>query len=657
MFKSMKTKILLPLMLLFLAGIAVMTFMSSSNVKTKTEESVLRSSETLVNELGTSVENYLMQSENGLAQLSISPSLVNFKPGDSKRAIHDEMNYFLQLRENVSSIYFALPTKEVVARPSEDFRLDPTERAWYQEAVADPDVVRWSKPYLDENEEHFVITLSKAIQKNGDLVGVLALDIQLQALSEQIATSEVDYDGYITVLDTDGIVLAHPQIQGNSWMENDFVAEMYKDGNTRGSMHYTYEGDRYVNVYSTIPKFGWKIFAVYNEKDLTSLADQLRNSMLLIAAVTLVLIFIVVYIIITRTIRPIDTLRDLMDRVTNGDLTAHADIKTNDEIGELSRNFNTMIIRTNDIITLVNHSAEQVRANSESLSAVSEETNASSTEVAHAINEIAQGASKSAEDAETVTERAHLLGKQINEITEKAQVMSEIATRTNAMNENGQAQMHELKGSFNDWESNLLAMAEVIGALEEKVTAIGLVMETITEISSQTNLLALNASIEAARAGEHGQGFAVVAEEVRKLAEQSTHSTEEVKATVQALQEESRSVTEQMNETRENFQRQGTVVDDTETTFGEVSTLMADMQGSIDSVYEEIQRVVAYRDEVAATIETMAATAEETAAASEEVSASTDEQLTAIGSVTDAAETLTELSEELSKAVNQFKVE
>lgn len=660
MFRSIKTKILLTVMVLFVLGIVTMTFISSMNVKNKTEESVLSSTELLINEIGVSVENFLNQFGNGLSQLSLSPTFTDYDPDTPSQSINQELNYFLELREDASAIYFVLPNKEIIASPNitTDSNFDPTSRSWYTNAVEQPDSVHWLNPYVDENTGGFVVTVSKAVHKNGQLVGVLGLDIQLDSLSNRVAASDVDHDGYVTILDNDGMVIAHPDpdVQGMSWMENDFIMEMYNDEQMRGQTRYSHDGVDYFNVYSTIPGFDWKVFVVYEEKNVNALASDLRNSMLIIAGLTLLIIFVVTYLMVSRMIKPISIMRELMTDVADGDLTVQADIETKDEIGNLSANFNRMIEQTNEIITVVNHSAENVRANSESLSAVAEETNASSAEVAHAINEIAQGASKSAEDAETVTERADLLGQQINEITEKASIMSEIATKTNEMNASGQGQMQELKGSFQDWESNLLAMSEVINALEEKVKAIGGVMETITEISSQTNLLALNASIEAARAGEHGQGFAVVAEEVRKLAEQSARSTEEVKVTVQELQEESRLVTEQMNETRENFHRQGTVVDDTETTFGEVSTLMAEMQDSIDAVYQEIKLVVTHRDEVANTIQTMAATAEETAAASEEVSASTDEQLRAIESVTDAAETLTELSEELTNAVNRFKV-
>lgn len=652
-------------MALFLIGLATMTIISSTQVKNTTEKSAIDSSTALINEMSLSIENFLSQYGKGIGQLSTTPTVTGFTVSYENHstsnpilALEKEFGNFLSFYEDATSVYLVLPTKEVVIMPQADLatNFDPTTREWYQKAVSNPDTVQWSKPYTDSATGELVIAASKAVQDNGKLIGVLALDIQLTSLTDKITSSDVGYGGFPMVLDTDGTAIAHPYSNGENFMSMPFIAEMYKVGNDKSISYYSYEGVDYVNVHTTLPRFGWKISTTYLEKNIKVTANDLRTSMIIVALATWLVIFAALYFMISRIIKPLGQLNSLMDSVSQGDLTVRSTIKTTDEIGELGNNFNTMIDNMNAIISVVNSSAANVRTSSASLSAIAEETNASSEEVGNAISEIAHGASRSAVDAEIVTERANLLGQQINVITTKASVMSDIATKAGNMNANGQGQMQQLKQSFEDWEINLHSMSEVISTLETKVNAIGGVMETITEISSQTNLLALNASIEAARAGVHGKGFAVVADEVRKLAEQSARSTEEVKVTVQELHEESRLVTQQMDDTRENFQRQGIVIINTEITFAEISTMMADMQDSIDAVYTEIQKVADHKEEVAETIQTMASTSQETAAACEEMSASTDEQLRAIQSVTVAAETLTNLSEELNKAVNQFKV-
>ncbi|ARK25534.1 hypothetical protein SporoP37_13285 [Sporosarcina sp. P37] len=655
MFHSIKTKMILLVLVLVAGGILTMTGISSWLVKERTEENIIESSSTLLTEMSTAIGADLQQYSKGLELLTASTDFTDSTATTGGAEVVKALNNTLDTYPNVSSAYLSYATKETTIRPFADLTgFDPTAREWYQLAAAEPDKVHWTKPYIDEATGNFVISASKAVMNENKLTGVAGIDIQLSTMSSDIAKIDIPHGGYAFILDAEGTAIAHPSLIGETIMNRDYVAEMYKE--QAGHHTFKQDGISKVDMFTTIPDFGWKLGVIYDEKNMQSLAAGLRNVMIIAAIVTLAVLAVILYLFINRLLKPIFRLQETVQQVADGDLTVRADIHSKDEIGELANGFDQMLNQMNGLITTVTHSASNVLASSQNLSAVSEETNATSEEIAHALQEITMGAAKSAENAETVTTRADLLNQQIQDVNATASEMASMATEAVSFNADGRAQMSILSSSFNHWNQDLQQMGGMIGTLEEKVNAISSVIDAITAISSQTNLLALNASIEAARAGEHGKGFAVVAEEVRRLAEQSAQSAEQVRSTIQELQDGTHHVIEQMNGTRDTFERQSSVVHDTEGIFEKISGFIGEMQSRIDNVTSALQEMDVHKNDVAEQIQNLLATTEESAAACEEVNASTDEQLHAIGSVAEAAEALTQLSEDLSFAVERFKI-
>ncbi|PIC98508.1 methyl-accepting chemotaxis protein [Sporosarcina sp. P29] len=655
MFHSIKTKMILLVLVLVAGGVLTMTGISSWLVKERTEENLTESSSTLLTEMSASIEADLQQYSKGLELLTDSSDYTNASATTGEAEVAKALQNTLETYPDVSSTYLSFATKETMIRPYVDLtEFDPTTREWYQNAVAETEQVHWTKPYIDEATGNFVISASKAVMNGNEFVGVAGIDIQLSTMSEGISATAIPHDGYAFILDAEGTAIAHPSLVGENVMDRDYVAKMYKE--PAGHHTFEQEGVKKVDMFTTIPNFDWKLGVIYDQKNMQSLATGLRNVMMIAAVVTLAVLAIILFIFISRVLKPIFRLQETVQQVADGDLTVRANIHSSDEIGELGKGFDQMLDQMNGLITTVTHSASNVLASSQNLSAVSEETNATSEEIASALAEITRGVVQSAENAETVTTRAELLNQQIQEANDTASEMASLATEAVTYNAEGRTQMSILSSSFNNWNQDLQQMGGMIGSLEDKVKAISSVIDAITSISSQTNLLALNASIEAARAGEHGKGFAVVANEVRQLAEQSARSAEQVRSTIHELQNGTQHVIEQMDNTRNTFERQSTVVQDTEGIFESISSFIGDMQSRINQVTSALQEMDVHKNDVSEQIQILLSTTEQSAAACEEVSASSDEQLHAIGSVAEAAEALTQLSEDLSYAVERFKI-
>ncbi|OCA92060.1 methyl-accepting chemotaxis protein [Pseudobacillus wudalianchiensis] len=663
--KSIKTKLMVPLIVLLTLSFAFIVFFIGNKIEKQTKKEVVNQSEGMVKQMSDYVYLFLEQHKESVDLVARDPMLINFGESllktDEKKgraALIDMFERYLQEHKNVTSIYYSMDKGTMDGYPDTPMPADydPRQRDWYQNAMESDGEAIWSEPYLEEDSGRYMVTVSEPLIVGNRKIGVLAADIVLGVMADKMSEMHINHNGVPIIISKEGLGIVHPTDQGKDLTKYSYMKSVLASDQKQGTVSYKEKGKERLFVYNTVKGIGWKVGTDYDQQDLLGLSKSIKAALTVTGMIILLLMITGVLYILNQVIKPIHILGNSAREVAKGDLSVQVPVVSKDEVGELAKAFNEMITSTREIISIVNQSADNVTVAAESLSAVSEETNASSEQIAAAINDIAKGAAKSSEESSEATERSHHLGDQINRIAHQAEEMHEAARQTESVQKAGLQQVQLLGSSNAETKLYIDEMEGVIHALESKIKSIEIIMQTITDISSQTNLLALNASIEAARAGEHGKGFAVVAEEVRKLAEQSAQATDQVKATINDIQEGSGQAVEQMVKTRTNFDGQTAAVEATEAIFRELSTLVEKMETSVSAINGEITEAATAKDEVLQVMEEIAASAQQSASASEEISASSDEQLRAIQSVATSSERLIELSVELKRAVNRFKL-
>ncbi|KZB92083.1 chemotaxis protein [Bacillus sp. VT 712] len=666
--KKLSTK-----MILFFTSIIIILLLLVSGIvyqftKKQIEHDVQVQSQTLVGELKTNIGNYLKMYSRKVAEYSENDVLVNFLKEEKEpqkdsyfswQTVQKEFQQVSEKYPNMALQYIGTENKGMYTVPTLEYDADydPTARPWYKQAVESPGEVIYTEPYEDASTGKTVVTIAKTIDdpKTNQRLGVIAMNLELNALNSMITEAEVNYGGYGFLFDRQGVALAHPTETGNNLRQEEFMDAVYaKD---KDFIRYEFKGEERVLAFDTIEDTGWKIGNAFIYDEMLSSAKQILNIIMIIAAVGVLLSILLIFFISKSMTKPIVRLKEEVAKVAEGDLTVHIETKSKDEIGQLTNLFNVMVGRNRQLIAAVQESVETVKVSVENLSAVSEEATASSEEIGRAIHEIASGATQQASDADSTNHKTMSLSAQIEQVIDKNTKINTLTNEAIQANTHGLHQVQSLREQTNQSAKTIESVQVVINELTDKMQEIEYVIHTINDISDQTNLLALNASIEAARAGEHGKGFAVVAEEVRKLAEQSSTATEKVRQTIASIQKEVAVARQEFDHTKELSVAQEGAVTATEQSFHDIAQNIEQVVTSIQDVMNNMQEIDTHKDGVVASIQSIAAIAQQSAAGTEEITASTEEQIRAISTVSESAEHLQELSEGLMKMIHQFKIE
>lgn len=345
-----------------------------------------------------------------------------------------------------------------------------------------------------------------------------------------------------------------------------------------------------------------------------------------------------------------------MELIKQGDFSHLVESRNYHVLSGLASGVNVVLSDIRNLIDSFFSLSFSIIQASRKVSSTAQEASGAIEEISKTIDEIAKGASDQAHEAQQGVQMVEKLSEQINFVYESYNEVTNETNKINELNNVGLNSVSILRDKSRENFETAEKIFSVIGKLTDTTKNIGLFVESIEAIAEQTNLLALNAAIEAARAGEAGKGFAVVAEEVRKLADQSRQSTEEINNLVQSIQEESVLAIESMGIMKRVSQEQSLAVNETDNAFSNIANAITTIVDKINEVNTSVTKMQNDKTEVISAIENISSVSQQTAAASQQVAATTEHQLKSIEDMKTAAQSLDELVQELDKKLKKYKI-
>ena len=535
-------------------------------------------------------------------------------------------------------------------------------------------------PYVDEETGEQIITVCQEVKYKDVVQGVVAMDIDASALADYVENIRLLNTGFVMLVDEQGNIVVDSE--SNTFADGtvadlEFFAPLTEELDKleeqkaqleenedpaaddivlQASYTMRAEGRDCAITAMTDRITGWRLLGCISDQENQKNLININIGTLMAGVIGLIFGCVIAVLTALSFNREIKKLQNATHRVAGGDFSEKIKVTRSDEFGVLETNFNGMMDDVSELIHAVEDKSNHILEVAGGISEVAGNTKTTIEQVTQAIDSVAQGAIKQAESTQEANTEVEHLKNSLDETKEYVSGMNGMTEKANEVSTEGIESVKDLIEKSGKTAEKSKVSLEVMNEMVESIDKIFYISDTIADITSQTNLLSLNASIEAARAGEMGKGFAVVADEIRKLADESKESTDEIKKIITEITEKSKLVESTMQENEVLQTEQQEAINRTEEIFGEIMKQIEMLGSGMERINALNDTMSANKDLVVDKMGTIASVSEQSAAATEEVNASTEQVNVTMEEISEHTETLQAIAKDLMETINRFKL-